>query len=109
MLDPEELLAEIQGLEQIWQGAKMPGSSFKLAPVLKQPEKMHWRQHSSALLYSDYLDGRHTLWDISTKMQRSATELVQGLIPNILSSAIELLEVSDLPAIYTSESSVKAI
>ncbi len=94
---PEKLLAEVRGLAQIWQVAKMPGSSFKLAFVLKQPEKVRWQQQSSALFYSKYLDGRHTLWDIAAKVQHQATAVAQELIPNILSSAIELIEVSDLP------------
>jgi len=106
LLNPEKLLAEIQGLSQIWQGAKIPGSPFKLAPVFKQPEQVLWQQQSSAKLYSEYLDGKHTLWDVATKVQHSAIEVAQELIPNILTGAIELLEVSDFPLSLTESSDI---
>lgn len=97
MLDPEKLIIEIRGLSQIWQAAKMPGSSFKLAPVLRQP--MCWRSLADSAYQgmTELLDGRHTLWDLAIKKQYPVSEVAQLIIPHILSGVLELIEVSDLP------------
>jgi len=61
--DPEKLLAEIREFSQIWQGAKISGSSFNLAPIVKKPipwEQLSTKQEKLALL----ADGCHTFWDI---------------------------------------------
>jgi len=105
MFSAEELLMELGEFLQIWQGAKMPGSSFELAPILKQP--MPWKRAST---YNEevtsLLDGYHTLWDIAAKTNKPVTEVAQLLIPQVLSGVMELVAIGSLPLSTPSEQSL---
>jgi len=92
---PLKTVNEVREVEQIWQGAKLPGNSFNLALIIKELKLR--QQQSSTFLYLKYLDGRHTLWDLAALTNQPASKVAQVLIPEIISGVIELIKVDDLP------------
>lgn len=99
LLDPSQIITEIQQIWQTWQKAKIADYSPNRAPVIRQPEQL--QQKTSASVYqvlTKLLDGKSTLRDLSVKMKQDVVKVTCSLLPYIQSRLVELIEVPDLPA-----------
>ncbi len=99
LLDPSQIITEIQQIWQTWQKAKIADYSPNRAPVIRQPEQL--QQQTSASVYqvlTKLLDGKSTLRDLSVKMKQDVVKVTCSLLPYIQSRLVELIEVPDLPA-----------
>jgi chemotaxis family two-component system response regulator PixG len=97
LLDPEQLLAEVQQIWQVWQQAKMTDFYPNRAPVINQPEQL--QQQVSPTVYQNLtklLDGQRTLRDLALAMNRDVKEVTYSLLPYIQAGLVELVEIPDL-------------
>ena len=102
LLDPEQIITEIQQIWQTWQKAKLAAQSPNKAPVIRQPEQL--QKQTSASVYqvlTKLLDGQSTLRDLSVKMKQDVVKVTCSLLPYIQSRLVELIEIPDLPAPVT--------
>lgn len=96
----EDVIAKAKWRWQAWQDAKLAEYSPNTAPIIRQPEQL--RDHCSVPLYQmlvQRLNGEHTLYDLAVQMQRGVTEVTASLLPFIQMGWVELIQVSDLPAL----------
>ena len=99
LLDPEQVLAEVQQVWQNWQKANIIHLFPNRAPVIKHPEKL--QQQVSPAVYQNLaklLDGQRSLRDLAVVMKRNAPEVISSLLPYIQSGLVELIEIPDLAA-----------
>lgn len=99
LLDPEQVLAEVQQVWQNWQKANIIHLFPNRAPVIKHPEKL--QQQVSPAVYQNLaklLDGQRSLRDLAVVMKRNAPEVISSLLPYIQSGLVELIEIADLVA-----------
>ncbi|MBW4638287.1 MAG: response regulator [Gloeocapsa sp. UFS-A4-WI-NPMV-4B04] len=99
LLDPEQVLAEVQQVGQNWQKANIIHLFPNRAPVIKQPEQL--QQQVSPAVYQNLaklLDGQRSLRDLAVVMKRNAPEVISSLLPYIQSGLVELIEIADLAA-----------
>lgn len=99
LLDPEQVLAEVQQVWQNWQKANIIHLLPNRAPVIKQPEQL--QQQVSPAVYQNLaklLDGQRSLRDLAVVMKRNAPEVISSLLPYIQSGLVELIEIPDLAA-----------
>ncbi|MBE9009027.1 response regulator [Pseudanabaenaceae cyanobacterium LEGE 13415] len=69
-----------------------------LAPILRKPRQLE--ASVSPIIYHNltrFLQGTHSLWDVSVAMQKPLPDILHALLPWIESGIIELQEISDLP------------
>jgi len=69
-----------------------------LAPILRKPRQLE--ASISPIIYHNltrFLQGTHSLWDVSVAMQKPLPDILHALLPWIESDIIELQEISDLP------------
>lgn len=98
LLDPVQVITEVQLLWQTWERAKIANWSPNLAPAIKQPEQL--QQQVSASVYQNLtklLDGQRTLRDLAVVMKRDVVEVTCSLLPYIQSGLVELIDIPDLP------------
>jgi two-component system, chemotaxis family, response regulator PixG len=96
----EEVIGKAQWRWQAWQEAKLAAYSPHQAPIVRQPEPL--REHCSAPIYQmlmQRLNGQHTLYDLAVQMQRDVVEVTTSLLPFIQLGWVELMTVTDLPAL----------
>lgn len=99
LLDPGQLITEVQQIWQTWQKAKIADRFPNRAPVIKQPEQL--QQKTSASVYqvlTKLLDGQNTLRDLGVKMKRDIVEVTYSLLPYLQAGLVELIDIPDLPA-----------
>ena len=97
LLDPGQLLSEVQQAWQLWQKAKVADRSPNKAAVINQPEQL--REQVSPAVYQNLtklLDGQRTLRDLSVVMNRDAKDVVCSLLPYIQAGLVELIDIPDL-------------
>ncbi len=98
LLQPEPVVQEAVELHQTWTEAGLATLSPNLAPQLRQPERL--QQQVTAAVYQNlvqWLDGQHTLWDISLQSHKSPVAIVQVLLPLIHREIVRLQGIPDLP------------
>lgn len=99
LLDPGQVIAEVQQVWQTWQKAKIADRFPNRAPVIKQPEQLQQRTSASVFqVLTQLLDGQSTLRDLSVKTKRDTVEVTCSLLPYIQAGLVELVDVPDLPA-----------
>ena len=106
MLDPGQVIAEVQQVWQNWQRAKIADRSPNRAPVINQPEQL--QQQVSPGVYQNLtklLDGQRTLRDLSVVMNREVREVTCSLLPYIQAGLVELVDIPDLAAPVAATSS----
>ncbi|MBC7969860.1 MAG: response regulator [Verrucomicrobia bacterium] len=106
----EDVIAKTQSRWQAWEDAKLAEHSPNKAPIIRQPEQL--REHCSAQLYQmlvQRLNGEHTLYDLAVQMQRDVLDVTASLLPFIQLRWIELVTISDLPALIYPRQSSKPI
>lgn len=99
LLDPEQVITEIQQVWQNWQKAKITPLSPNQVPVIKQPEQLE--EQVSPAVYQNLtklLDGQRTLRDLAGGMKRDVVEVIFSLMPYIHSGVVELAEIADVAA-----------
>jgi len=99
LLDPEQVLAEVQQVWQNWQKANIIHLFPNRAPVIKQPEQL--QQQVSPAVYQNLaklLNGQRSLRDLAVVMKRNAPQVISSLLPYIQSGLVELIEIADLVA-----------
>lgn len=99
LLDPGQVLAEVEQVWQSWQKANITHLFPNRAPVIKHPEQL--QQQVSPAVYQNLaklLDGQRSLRDLSVVMKRNALEVISSLLPYIQSGLVELIELADLAA-----------
>lgn len=99
LLDPEQVLAEVQQVWQNWQKANIIHLFPNRAPVIKRPEQL--QQQVSPAVYQNLaklLDGQRSLRDLAVVMKRNAPDVISSLLPYIQSGLVELIELADLAA-----------
>jgi chemotaxis family two-component system response regulator PixG len=97
LLDPGQLLSEVQQVWQLWQTAKIADCSPNKAAVINQPEQL--QQQVSPAVYQNLtklLDGQRTLRDLALAMNRDVKDVVCSLLPYIQAGLVELTEIPDL-------------
>ncbi len=97
VLDPLELIVEIQRHWQEWQRAQITEYLPDQAPVIRRPDRL--QQQASSALYqtlSRLLNGQRTLRDIALVMKRSSLEITASIVGYLKSGIIELVSVDDL-------------
>ena len=107
LLDPGQVITEVQQVWQTWQKAKIADRSPNRAPTIKQPEQL--QQQTSASVYqvlTRLLDGQRTLRDLAVKMQRDVMEVTSSLLPYIQAGLVELIDIPDLAAPIAQKSGV---
>ncbi|WP_016951476.1 response regulator [Anabaena sp. PCC 7108] len=91
-------LKQMQDFWNSWSQAGLANFSPDLAPVLVKPEEL--RKQVSPSVYKNFetfLNGKHTLWDLSVKMKQSVLKITNSLLPYINQGITALVEVPDLP------------
>jgi chemotaxis family two-component system response regulator PixG len=99
LLDPGQVITEVQQVSQAWQKAKIADRSPNRALTIKQPEQL--QQQVSAAVYQNLtklLDGQRSLRDLAVVMKRDALEVTCSLLPFIQSGLVEFIDISDLAA-----------
>lgn len=99
LLDPEQVLAEVEQVWQSWQKANITHLFPNRAPMIRQPEQL--QQQVSPAVYQNLaklLDGQRSLRDLAVVMKRNAPEVISSLLPYIQSGLVELIEIADLAA-----------
>ncbi|MBD2691419.1 response regulator [Anabaena catenula] len=89
---------QMQDFWDSWSNAGLASFSPDLAPVLVKPEEL--KRQVSPLVYKNFetfLNGKHTLWDLSVKMKQSVIKIAHSLLPYINQGITALVEVPDLP------------
>jgi two-component system, chemotaxis family, response regulator PixG len=97
LLDPGQLISEVQQVWQLWQKAKIADRSPNKAAIINQPEQL--QQQVSPAVYQNLtklLDGQRTLRDLSVVMNRDAKDVVCSLLPYIQAGLVELIDIPDL-------------
>lgn len=97
LLDPGQVITEVQQVWQAWQKAKIADRSPNRALVIKQPEQL--QQQVSAAVYQNLtklLDGQRTLRDLAVVMKREVLEVACSLLPFIQSGLVEFVDIPDL-------------
>jgi chemotaxis family two-component system response regulator PixG len=97
LLDPGQLLSEVQQVWQLWQKAQIADRSPNKAAVINQPEQL--QQQVSPAVYQNLtklLDGQRTLRDLSVVMNRDVKDVVCSLLPYIQAGLVELIDIPDL-------------
>ena len=105
LLDPGQLLTEVQELWQTWQKAKIADRSPNKALVINQPEQL--QQQVSPAVYQNLiklLDGQRTLRDLSVVMNRDVKDVTCSLLPYIQAGLVELVSIPDLASPLASKS-----
>ena len=98
LLDPEQLITEVQQVWQAWQKAKIAERSPNRAPLIKQPEQLQLQTSASVYqVLTKLLDGQSTLRDLGVKMKRKVVEVTCSLLPYIQGGLVELVAIPDLP------------
>lgn len=96
----EDVIAKTQWRWQTWQDAKLAAYSPHKAPIIKQPDAL--REQCSPQFYQmlvQRLNGQHTLYELAAQMQRDVVEVTALLLPFIQLGWVELMTISDLPAL----------
>lgn len=99
LLDPGQVITEVQQVWQAWQKAKIADRSPNRALKIKQPEQL--QQQVSAAVYQNLtklLDGQRSLRDLAVVMKRDALEVTCSLLPFIQSGLVEFIDIPDLAA-----------
>ncbi len=97
VLDPLDLIAELQRHWQEWQRAQITDYLPDLAPVIRCPDLL--QQQASSNLYQTLtrlLNGQKTLRDIALLMKRSVLEITASMLCYLQSGVIELIPIGDL-------------
>ncbi len=107
LLDPEQLITEVQQVWQNWQKAQITPLLPNQAPVIKQPEELQ-KQVSPAVYQNliKLLDGQRTLRELAVGMKRDVVEVILSLMPYIRSGVVELSVIADLAPPITPPSPV---
>lgn len=88
---------EAFGLDKLAQ-AVFPNFLPDFAPILRKPRQLE--ASVSPIIYHNltrFLQGTHSLWDVSVAMQKPLPDILRALSPWVDSGIIELQEISDLP------------
>lgn len=88
---------EAFGLDDLSQTV-LPNFLADLAPILRKPRQLE--VSISPIIYHNltrFLQGTHSLWDVSVAMQKPLPDILRALLPWVESGIIELQEISDLP------------
>jgi chemotaxis family two-component system response regulator PixG len=99
LVDPEQVITEVQQVWQNWQKAKITPLSPNQAPVIKQLQQL--QEQVSPAVYQNLtklLDGQRTLRDLAGGMKRDVVEVIFSLMPYIRSGVVELAEIADVAA-----------
>ncbi|HCF26941.1 MAG TPA: response regulator [Cyanobacteria bacterium UBA11049] len=97
LLDPGQLVAEVQQVWQSWQTAKIADRSPNKALVINHPEQL--QQQVSPAVYQNLtklLDGQRTLRDLALVMNRDVKDVTCSLLPYIQAGLVELIDIPDL-------------
>lgn len=107
LLDPEQLITEVQQVWQNWQKAQITPLFPNQAPVIKQSEQL--QEQVSPAVYQNLiklLDGQRTLRELAVGMKRDVAEVILSLMPYIRSGVVELSAIADLAPPITPPSPV---
>ncbi|PSB47691.1 response regulator [Cyanosarcina cf. burmensis CCALA 770] len=97
LLDPGQILSEVQQIWQLWQKAKVADRSPNKAAVINQPEQL--QEQVSPAVYQNLtklLDGQRTLRDLAVVMNRDVKDVICSLLPYIQAGLVELIDIPDL-------------
>lgn len=93
-LSPPEILANLSPVIQSQEKGETDNLSQinpSLIPVLKQGIKV-----KNVTVFSEYLNGKYPIWDISKKLNKSVTQMINLLSHLVTKKNIELKQVNDL-------------
>ncbi|MBD2449428.1 response regulator [Nostoc sp. FACHB-152] len=93
---------QMQDSWKMWSEAGLANFSPDLAPVLRRPEQL--QQQVSPSVYKNFvslIDGKQTLRDLAANMKQNVLPVSRSLLPYILKGIIELIEVPDLPVLFS--------
>lgn len=99
LLDPGQVVTEVDQVWQTWQKAKITHLFPNKAPIIKQPEQL--QQQVSGAVYQNLaklLDGQRTLRELAIGMKRGVVEVISSLLPYIQTGLVELVDIADLAA-----------
>ncbi len=93
-LSPPEIVANLSPVIQSQEKGETDNLSQinpSLVPVLKQGIK-----EKNVTVFSEYLNGKYTIWDVSKKLNKSVTQMIKLLSHLATKKIIELKQVNDL-------------
>lgn len=105
LLDPGQVVTEVQQVWQTWQKAKIADRSPNQALVIKQPVQL--QQQVSPAVYQNLtklLDGQRSLRELAVVMKRDVFDVTCSLLPFIQSGLVEFIDIPDLLAPITPSS-----
>ena len=104
LVNMEQVLHDAQQEWLTWQKKGLGKCSPNLAPTMRKEE--HLREEVSEVVYQNFLrllDGRRTLRDLSSKMDKDLRQLTSSLIPYIQQNLLYLTKVGDINPPYSSK------
>ena len=82
-----------------WEAASLGKISLNYAPVISQPKQLKEQPSINELIYKAFvnlINGKHTLADLSVKMEQDVLPLTKSLLPYLKQGIIKLAKIPDL-------------
>lgn len=83
---------------QVWSAAGLMNCHPDLAPIVQQPANL--QKIVSPTVFKNFIsfvNGQHTLRDLSVLLKQDITKVTNSLIPHVLKGLIQLITIPDLP------------
>ena len=97
LIEPQEIIAEIQKVWLQWEEAKVADRQPNMAPIILQPKQLQEKTSISAYQsLCKLLNGNRTLRDLAVQLRTSPLQVVCSLLPYIQSGIFGLVGVPDL-------------
>ncbi|MCP2727108.1 response regulator [Limnofasciculus baicalensis] len=88
----QSVLATAQQIQEEWEDAGLNKLNPNLAPILLESA------HGQLLpILPQYLNGKSTLWDISSGLEKSLAQVTCSLLPLVAKGVVKFQEIPDLP------------
>ena len=97
LIEPKEMVAQIQQAWSQWEEAKVADRLPNMAPIILQPQQLQEKTSISAYQsLCKLLNGNRTLRDLAVQLRTSPLQIVCSLLPYIQSGIFGLVDVPDL-------------
>jgi two-component system, chemotaxis family, response regulator PixG len=99
--DPQKLGQQQQQEWQQWSNSSLSDYGLDQAPIIISQADL--KAATSATAYVNLvklLNGDQSFWDLAAKMQRSALDILQSLVPHLQTGVIGVQEIADQPPLF---------
>jgi two-component system, chemotaxis family, response regulator PixG len=102
LLDPQKIIVQAWQDWQAWQGAKLADRSPNAIPVIKNLDELKSKTSPKTFqALIKLLDGQYTLRDLAIQTKKDVVQLTRSFMPYVQTGLIELQEIGDLAAPFT--------